>query len=519
MKTLLFLLLLAGAATYSNAQCTEMYDGFESASLDTGWVSSGGTQVTTLANTTPAVGAQNMSNANAGSGNFFGGVYRTYNTSQPAYLSFRVRTDNISANNGYFVWGDANTTTNFGVLFCYINSSGNLRFYNSTGVNFPINVNQWYHIEAMNIDWTNKTMDIYMDGVLILPGWEFRSNTSVDSDRVYLFNLDSANAQYDEIIIGTQPIVNNITNTICSNDSLVVNGTAYNAALPSGTEIIVGGAVNGCDSTINVALNVLPVSSSSVTDTICNGDSVLVNGTTYNATNSTGIEVFIGAGSNGCDSTVTINLNVLPDINNTITSEYCAGSEDSIVVNGTVYNEANPTGVETFTAINGCDSTVTIALNFNTVNTAITTSGITLTSDANGAAYQWVDCAANQPIAGETGQSFTASVNGDYAVVVTENNCSDTSACESITTVGVEDLDLLDFSINPNPNNGQFAVSMGDIHNVTKLEVCDVLGRLIYVTTDIEAEMNVDISNEMTGVYLVRIYEVTTNYTKRMIKE
>ncbi|MFT5778997.1 MAG: hypothetical protein ACI837_001954, partial [Crocinitomicaceae bacterium] len=59
-------------------------------------------------------------------------------------------------------------------------------------------------------------------------------------------------------------------------------------------------------------LPALPGPTGSETSTICNNESVLVNGTIYDAGNPTGTEIILGGP--GCDSTVTINLTVLPAI-------------------------------------------------------------------------------------------------------------------------------------------------------------------------------------------------------------
>jgi hypothetical protein len=88
----------------------------------------------------------------------------------------------------------------------------------------------------------------------------------------------------------------------------VVNGTTYNAANPTGTEVFTGIGTNSCDSIVTINLTVLPALTGSVTDSICSGDSVVVNGTTYNETNLTGTEIFTGIGADNCDSTVTIAL-------------------------------------------------------------------------------------------------------------------------------------------------------------------------------------------------------------------
>ena len=47
-----------------------------------------------------------------------------------------------------------------------------------------------------------------------------------------------------------------------------------------------------------------------------------------------------------------------------VTFDGCSGDDFEVIVNDITYNESNPSGSETLTAVNGCDSIVTIDLNF-----------------------------------------------------------------------------------------------------------------------------------------------------------
>ncbi len=68
-----------------------------------------------------------------------------------------------------------------------------------------------------------------------------------------------------------------------------------------------------------------------------------------------------------------------------------------------------------------------------------TVSGATITANQAAATYQWVDCNnGNIYISGETRQSFTPLSKGDYAVIVTDNTCSETSSCISMQTTVAE---------------------------------------------------------------------------------
>ncbi len=97
---------------------------------------------------------------------------------------------------------------------------------------------------------------------------------------------------------------------LCSGESLLVNGNLYNEAKPSGTEIFPGATAHGCDSILEVTLTYLPEAVSFLNKTICATDSVKVGATVYHANRSSGTEILPGASMNGCDSTVHVTLTV-----------------------------------------------------------------------------------------------------------------------------------------------------------------------------------------------------------------
>lgn len=69
----------------------------------------------------------------------------------------------------------------------------------------------------------------------------------------------------------------------------------------------------------------------------------------------------------------------------------------------------------------------------NTFLLTTTVNGDTITADQDSASYQWIDCNYfNQSIPGATDQSYTPTVTGSYAVIITKNGCSYTSLCNNI---------------------------------------------------------------------------------------
>jgi hypothetical protein len=137
-----------------------------------------------------------------------------------------------------------------------------------------------------------------------------------------------------------------------------------------------------------------------------------------------------------------------------------------------------------------------------TVPVATTTlNGITISATASGATYQWINCGTgNTPISGATSQTFTATANGTYAVIVTQNGCSSTSSCVTISTVGLDEIDQTIFTVYPNPNNGTFKI-------VTELQttitVTNASGQLITTQLLGPGESTIELTNAESGIYFI----------------
>ena len=199
--------------------------------------------------------------------------------------------------------------------------------------------------------------------------------------------------------------------TLCAGESYTweVTGTTYNATT---TESIVLKSVNGCDSVVTLNLTVLPAIAETVTEvTICAGESYTwdVTGTTYNATTT---ESIVLKSVNDCDSVVTLKLTVLPVIPETTDeATICAGETYTWSANGKTYNTTT-TETITLTSVNGCDSVVTLNL---TVLPEIpeTTENVTI---CYGETYTWVE--TGKAYTTTTTESVTLkSVNGCDSVV------------------------------------------------------------------------------------------------------
>lgn len=165
-----------------------------------------------------------------------------------------------------------------------------------------------------------------------------------------------------------------------------------------------------------------------------------------------------------------------------------------------------------------CDSTVTLNLTIDLPVTAVATldQATNVISASNGSSYQWVECPANTPISGATSATFTPTVNGSYAVIVSSGSCADTSNCVTISGLGIDNNKLELISVKPNPSNGLFTIS--NLNNLEgKLIITDATGRFINEVA-LSESMIVDITSVSQGVYYFNLVSNNSNRVIRVIK-
>ncbi len=173
---------------------------------------------------------------------------------------------------------------------------------------------------------------------------------------------------------------------------------------------------------------------------------------------------------------------------------------------------------DTIAQVDDCDSIIMIDLLIKTVDTTVVKSGITLTANTTNAKYQWINCNTMTPLVNDTLQAFTASVNGDYAVIITENGCTDTSACYTINSIGIEEVHNL-LQIYPNPTSNNFSLLLDKQYTEIQIRLTDVYGKLI-LSESYSNKQKIDIDfTEKAGVYLVEINCDGIIHTEKLIKQ
>jgi hypothetical protein len=249
----------------------------------------------------------------------------------------------------------------------------------------------------------------------------------------------------------------------------------------------------GCDSVVVINLTVSNATSSSISTIACDSF-VAPDGILYFAS---GIYSAVIPNQSGCDSVITINLNILSSTSSSITITAC---DSYLAPDGNLYTSS---GIYTSTISNqaGCDSLITIDLTIQNLDLSVTNNSPVLVANQSGATYQWLDCSTLAPLPGATAQTFTASIIGNYAVVITSGGCTDTSACFPVFNTGmanVSDDEVL--HVYPNPANSWIVVSLPVQSSVA---IIDLAGRTLS-TALVPSDGIIFIEHLSAGTYLLR---------------
>lgn len=288
--------------------------------------------------------------------------------------------------------------------------------------------------------------------------------------------------------------------TTCDQYTWSANGQTYNTS-GSYTETLT--SINGCDSI--VTLNLMINSGLSSTETVSACDQYVwpVNGQTYS---SSGNYSELLTSIDGCDSTVNLDLTIDNAFSNTETVSDC--SSYTWPVNGQTYTNSG-SYTETLTNMDGCDSTLTLDLTIGALSAQVSVANDHLTLEATPgySSYQWVNCDRDYaPIPNATSDSYTAPQNGNYAVIVSNNGCVDTSDCKIIYSVGIDES-IVDngISIYPNPTRDNFTIAFSKIVSGANITLYDVSGKIITRKTVIDQDyVNLRLDG-VSGIYIVEI--------------
>ena len=318
---------------------------------------------------------------------------------------------------------------------------------------------------------------------------------NVSEAGTYTQNLQTVNG-CDSIVTLTLSI-NPVANTtlsvaICDGTTYTENGFNVSEA---GTYTQNLQTVNGCDSIVTLTLNVNPVANTNLTAAICEGTTYTENG--FNVSEA-GTYTQNLQTVNGCDSIVTLTLSVNPVESTTLSAAICEGT--IYTENGFNVSEAG-TYTQNLQTINGCDSIVTLNLTINP------TYNIT------------IDASINE---GETYEAngFSESEAGTYVhTLQNEFGCDSVITLNLTVNSSLNDVvaNAVEVSLYPNPARAYTMLKVEGLKEQTPVYLFDIQGRKLkeYVLNAAQQTLRIDASDLPKGVYTIMIGSTT----KKLIVE
>lgn len=293
---------------------------------------------------------------------------------------------------------------------------------------------------------------------------------------------------------------------ICEGDAFMIGEEAFTA---SGTYMTTILNQEGCDSMVTLDLTVFETATMDLNSSICAGESLLVGGQEFSESGSFTVEE---VDANGCVNVTNLSLVVFPT-SSVVEELLCPG--ESITVNGTVYDENNPSGTEVIpngSMVFNCDSTIIVALTFSPKIEVVDTNIVMDDGSGNGSIdpqivggegtleYEWSNGASTQSINGLTAGNYTL-------VVVDENDCVEifNFMVDMVSSIQEELDNGITTLVYPNPSKERIFVELENASVDEKQFILyDVFGRVIRTATFIGNKLEVEMPR-VSGTYFYQI--------------
>ena len=247
---------------------------------------------------------------------------------------------------------------------------------------------------------------------------------------------------------------------------------------------------------------------------------------TIGVTQSSQITSVEASGTSVCKGetvTLTVNGSLGSATNWRLFSGSCGGTP--IASNASGIFEVIPTQSTNYyiNAEGGCNNAgacTLVAISVITLNANLDQTANTLTAVTSNAAYAWIDCATDQPVAGATGQSFSPGVSGSYKLQITQNGCTAFSDCFDFIFTGLNDLSANRVTLYPNPVKDELYLNLPNGVKPSMVSVTDMTGKQKKIDAITNgAVMQLDVRSLSAGFYLISVKSANAVQTIKFIKQ
>ncbi|MBN2612213.1 MAG: T9SS type A sorting domain-containing protein [Bacteroidales bacterium] len=284
---------------------------------------------------------------------------------------------------------------------------------------------------------------------------------------------------------------------ICEGDSIAVGGI-YHSTAGNFSDTLT--SVTGCDSIVKTTITVKPRPIINLSISICSGDSLFLQ-KSYRKTS--GIYYDTLQTSAGCDSLIVNSLTVNNKYIVTTDESICSG--DSIFLQG-AYQKTAGTFTDSLITILGCDSIIITNLTLISIDATLQLINDTLFAVANGT-YEWLDCDNSfSVIPGEIQAYFHPASSGNYALRITQNNCTSISDCYLVTITSLYDVAFKNsIKVYPNPASDKVNIELNRYYSNVIIVVKGITG-MEYSNSECNNVKDIQVSLPgLQGMYFIEI--------------
>ena len=270
----------------------------------------------------------------------------------------------------------------------------------------------------------------------------YTSTTTVSDSFIVNQGCDSI---HQTLLLFHQSYQDSSSLSLCSGDSFWFAQSYLKAA---GIYVDSAKSAEGCDSITVLNLQVLPSFQRLLVHHVCPGDSAKILGNYYSSDTLFRDSLTT---TTGCDSITSYVVSILHARVDSQNLSIC--KNDSTWLNGR-YITGPGIYFDTLKSTKGCDSLyLKTTAQYMMVDTSVTLTSpfATLLAKAKNAQFQWISCDGDSIIPGETDSSFEVTYEGTFAVVVTQNGCTDTSACFATIIDDIAHSVSTELTVFPNP--------------------------------------------------------------------
>ncbi len=118
-------------------------------------------------------------------------------------------------------------------------------------------------------------------------------------------------------------------------------------------------------------------------------------------------------------------------------------------------------------------------------------------------------------IGGATSSNFTPTINGNYGVIVTQNGCTDTSSCNFVVTLSLDEQNPNAITVYPNPSNGLITIQGAGAGNFVLI---NELGQPVnYIQLNDTNNYTTKVDFLKSGIYFIQSLDASNKYRSKII--